>query len=63
MRDWVEWHQGYADPASGLSARRALPALVLGSSVFLQLHLVLGLVFGSLARKAFDQAKGPVLAA
>lgn len=21
MRDWVEWHQGYADPASGLSAR------------------------------------------
>ena len=21
VRDWVEWHQGYADPASGLSAR------------------------------------------
>lgn len=21
MRDWVEWHQAYADPASGLSAR------------------------------------------
>ncbi len=29
--------------ASGLSWRRALPALILGSSVFLQLHLVLGL--------------------
>ena len=48
---------------SGLSLRRALPALVLGSSVFLQLHLVLGLLFGSLARKAFDQAKAPALAA
>jgi hypothetical protein len=21
VRDWVEWHQDYADPASGLSAR------------------------------------------
>jgi len=21
VRDWVMWHQGYADPASGLSAR------------------------------------------
>ena len=21
MRDWVEWHEGYGDPASGLSAR------------------------------------------
>ncbi len=21
MRDWVAWHQGYADPASGLSMR------------------------------------------
>ncbi len=21
MRDWVEWHQAYADPASGLSTR------------------------------------------
>jgi len=48
---------------SGLSARRALPALVLGSSVFLQLHLVLGLLLGPAARDAVDTAKGPALAA
>jgi membrane-associated protein len=49
--------------ASGLSARRALPALILGSSVFLQFHLVLGLLLGPLADQAFDQAKGPALIA
>jgi membrane protein DedA with SNARE-associated domain len=49
--------------ASGLSWRRALPALILGSSVFLQLHLVLGLLLGPLAYRAFEQAKGPALAA
>jgi membrane protein DedA with SNARE-associated domain len=48
---------------SGLAGRRALPALILGSSVFLQLHLVLGLLLGPLATEAFDQAKGPALAA
>jgi len=48
---------------SGLSWRRALPALILGSSVFLQVHLVLGLLLGPLAFRAFDQAKGPALAA
>jgi membrane protein DedA with SNARE-associated domain len=48
---------------SGLNGRRALPALILGSSVFLQLHLVLGLLLGPLAVRAFDQAKGPALAA
>lgn len=47
---------------SGLSARRALPALILGSSVFLQVHLVLGLLLGPLADRAFNQAKGPALA-
>ena len=47
---------------SGLSARRALPALIVGSSVFLQLHLVLGLLLGPLAVRAFNQAKGPALA-
>jgi hypothetical protein len=31
--------------------------------VFLQLHLVLGLLLGPLADRAFDQAKGPLLAA
>jgi membrane protein DedA with SNARE-associated domain len=48
--------------ASGLSRRRALPALILGSSVFLQLHLVLGLLLGPLADRAFDRAKGPAVA-
>jgi len=48
---------------SGVRGRRALPALILGSSVFLQLHLVLGLLLGPLAVRAFDQAKGPALAA
>jgi membrane protein DedA with SNARE-associated domain len=48
---------------SGLSGRRALPALILGSSVFLQIHLVLGLLLGPLADRAFDQAKVPALAA
>ena len=48
---------------SGLSARRALPALILGSSVFLQVHLVLGLLLGPLAVRAFDQARGLALAA
>jgi membrane protein DedA with SNARE-associated domain len=48
---------------SGLSARRALPALIAGSSVFLQVHLVLGRLLGPLAARAFDQAKGLVLAA
>jgi membrane-associated protein len=48
--------------ASGLSRRRALPALILGSSVFLQFHLVLGLVLGPLADRAFDRAKGPAVA-
>jgi membrane protein DedA with SNARE-associated domain len=52
-----------AAAVSGLSGRRALPALIVGSSVFLQLHLVLGLLLGPLADQAFDQAKGPALAA
>lgn len=52
-----------AAAASGLNWRRALPALVLGSSVFLQLHLVLGLLFGPLADRAFTAAKGPALVA
>jgi membrane protein DedA with SNARE-associated domain len=47
---------------SGLRMRRALPALIVGSSVFLQLHLVLGLLLGPLAVRAFNQAKGPALA-
>jgi membrane protein DedA with SNARE-associated domain len=47
---------------SGLNGRRALPALIVGSSVFLQLYLVLGLLLGPLAVRAFTQAKGPAIA-
>jgi len=52
-----------AAAVSGLNSRRALPALIVGSSVFLQLHLVLGLLLGPLADRAFNQAKGPTLVA
>jgi membrane protein DedA with SNARE-associated domain len=52
-----------AAAASGIGWRRALPALVLGSSVFLQLHLVLGLLLGPLADRAFAAATGPALVA
>jgi membrane protein DedA with SNARE-associated domain len=52
-----------AAAVSGLNGRRALPALIVGSSVFLQLHLVLGLLLGPLADRAFNQAKGPALVA
>jgi membrane protein DedA with SNARE-associated domain len=48
--------------SSGMSVRRALPALVVGSSVFLQLHLVLGFLLGPLARDAVKSATGPALA-
>jgi membrane protein DedA with SNARE-associated domain len=47
---------------SGLSLRRALPALALGSSVFLQLHLFLGFFLGPVARHALNRARGPALA-
>ena len=47
---------------SGLHSRRALPALIIGSSVFLQLHLVLGYLLGPAARDAIDSAKGPAIA-
>ncbi|HXY93441.1 MAG TPA: VTT domain-containing protein [Acidimicrobiia bacterium] len=43
---------------SGISARKALPPLIIGASVFVQLHLVLGALLGPLARELFDEAKG-----
>lgn len=48
--------------ATGLSSRRALPALVIGSSLFLQLHLFLGYFLGSSARHALKAATGPTVA-
>jgi membrane protein DedA with SNARE-associated domain len=47
---------------SGLRVRRALPALVIGSIVFLEGHVVLGYLLGSSARAAIDRARGPALA-
>jgi membrane protein DedA with SNARE-associated domain len=46
---------------SGLRLRRALPALALGASVFLQLHLVLGYFLGPAARDVLENAKGPAI--
>ena len=48
--------------ASGLHARRAIPALAVGGSVFLQLHLLLGYLLGPAAADALDQARGPTIA-
>jgi membrane protein DedA with SNARE-associated domain len=39
----------------------ALPAMVMGSTIFLQGHLVLGFLLGPLADQALDRAKLPVL--
>jgi membrane protein DedA with SNARE-associated domain len=50
-----------AAASSGVPAGRALPALVLGSSVFLQAHLLLGYLAGPAARELLDRARLPVL--
>jgi membrane protein DedA with SNARE-associated domain len=52
-----------AAASSGMRAGRALPALVLGSSLFLQAHLALGYAAGPAARELLDQARLPVLLA
>jgi membrane protein DedA with SNARE-associated domain len=48
---------------SGLSPGRALPALIVGSSVFLQLHLFLGYFLGAAAVHLLHAAAAPTLAA
>lgn len=50
-----------ATAQSRLPARRALGWLLLGGSVFVQLHLVLGYVVGPVAEDAFKRAQLPVL--
>jgi membrane protein DedA with SNARE-associated domain len=73
-RGWTALALGRATPGlrtltvvaaggSGLSPRRALPALIAGSSAFLQLHLFLGYFLGSAARHVLQAATGPALAA
>jgi hypothetical protein len=52
-----------AAASSGIRAGRALPALVLGSSLFLQAHLLLGYALGPAARELLEQARLPVLVA
>ena len=49
--------------SAGLRARRAIPALAIGSTVFLQLHLFVGYVAGPAAREAVERLGRPVLAA
>jgi membrane protein DedA with SNARE-associated domain len=46
---------------STVDPARALPPLILGSSVFVQLHLFLGYFLGPAARDALDRAKGPTV--
>jgi membrane protein DedA with SNARE-associated domain len=43
---------------SGIPARRAIPPLLVGATVFVQLHLALGVLLGPLARELFEEAKG-----
>lgn len=52
-----------AAAGSGLPAGRAVPALVLGSSVFLQAHLLLGLALGPVARELLGGPRLPALLA
>jgi membrane protein DedA with SNARE-associated domain len=51
-----------AAASSGIRVGRALPALVLGSSLFLQAHLLLGYALGPAARELLEQARLPLLA-
>jgi membrane protein DedA with SNARE-associated domain len=50
-----------ASAASRLSTRRALAWLVLGGTIFMQLHLVLGFLIGPVAEQAFRKAALPSL--
>ncbi len=50
-----------ASAASRLAAPRALAWLVLGGSIFIQLHLILGYYLGPVAETAFQKAQVPTL--
>jgi membrane protein DedA with SNARE-associated domain len=52
-----------ATAASRLSAKRGLAWLILGGSIFIQLHLVLGYVLGPVAEQIFKKAQTPALMA
>jgi membrane protein DedA with SNARE-associated domain len=48
--------------SAGLRPRRAIPALAIGSTVFLQLHLAVGYVAGPAARDLVSRLGRPILA-
>jgi membrane protein DedA with SNARE-associated domain len=48
---------------TGLSATRVLPVLIVGSSLFLQVHLILGYTVGVSARQALAHDQGAVVVA
>ncbi len=50
-----------AGASCGLSARRVLAALLIGSTVFVQGHVLLGFALGAAARDVFDRARVPVI--
>lgn len=52
-----------AAAASGVPPARALPPLLLGSTIFIQGHLVLGFALGSVAAEALTRVRGPALVA
>lgn len=52
-----------AAAASGIPAARALPPLLLGSTLFIQGHLLLGFLLGPLAETALKRAQTPILVA
>jgi membrane protein DedA with SNARE-associated domain len=52
-----------AAASSGIRVGRALPTLVLGSSLFLQAHLLLGYALGPAARELLERARPPALLA
>jgi len=51
-----------ASAVCGLRPSRVLPALWLGSTVFVQGHLVLGYVAGTAAADLLESARGPIVA-
>ena len=50
-----------AAATSTVAPARALPPLIAGASVFVQLHLLLGYLFGPVARAAVEKATSPAV--
>jgi membrane protein DedA with SNARE-associated domain len=52
-----------AAAASGIPTRRLLPGLLIGSTIFLQSHLLLGYALGPAVRAVLRRSEGPVVIA